>query len=166
MYQPNFCAECGARIARSRWHLWTSRRFCHDCAPRMRAARILLPLLAGAILFSLGLGAGRAVRPDTPPLVIQRSQLSTAPSQTTQTTPQPASLQTTNTRAPASPEAKPATALIGRPVDAQDETVSICGALTKKGMPCQRRVRGTGRCWQHQGQPAAIPLAERIVKAK
>jgi len=25
----------------------------------------------------------------------------------------------------------------------------ICGALTKKGGSCQRRVKGGGRCWQH-----------------
>lgn len=25
----------------------------------------------------------------------------------------------------------------------------ICGALTKKGGRCQRRVKGGGRCWQH-----------------
>lgn len=24
-----------------------------------------------------------------------------------------------------------------------------CGALTKKGTPCRRKVNGGGRCWQH-----------------
>ena len=33
MYKPNFCCECGARVERSRWHMWTSRKFCPDCAP-------------------------------------------------------------------------------------------------------------------------------------
>lgn len=28
---------------------------------------------------------------------------------------------------------------------------SMCGARTKKGTSCQRRVSGGGRCWQHGG---------------
>ncbi|ASZ12413.1 hypothetical protein CK934_16325 [Chitinophaga sp. MD30] len=28
-------------------------------------------------------------------------------------------------------------------------SVGYCGALTKKGTPCRRKVRGGGRCWQH-----------------
>lgn len=27
---------------------------------------------------------------------------------------------------------------------------SLCGARTKKGSPCQRRVAGGGYCWQHR----------------
>jgi hypothetical protein len=29
--------------------------------------------------------------------------------------------------------------------------VGTCGALTRKGRACQRRVRGGGHCWQHGG---------------
>lgn len=29
-------------------------------------------------------------------------------------------------------------------------TSSICGAMTKKGRPCQRRVAGGGYCYQHR----------------
>jgi len=49
-----------------------------------------------------------------------------------------------------------------RPTD-PEEVVAICGARTQKGTPCQRRVRGTGRCWQHRGMPAMIPLEKRII---
>ena len=31
-----------------------------------------------------------------------------------------------------------------------DETVSICGAPTKSGKPCQRKVKGGGYCYQHR----------------
>jgi hypothetical protein len=34
MYRPKFCAECGEKIIRLRWRVWTSRMFCDDCAPR------------------------------------------------------------------------------------------------------------------------------------
>jgi hypothetical protein len=37
------------------------------------------------------------------------------------------------------------------------ELVYICGAATKKGTPCSRRVKGPVRCWQHVGQPAILP---------
>jgi hypothetical protein len=47
-----------------------------------------------------------------------------------------------------------------------NEIVSICGARTKKGTPCQRRVRGTGRCWQHRGMPAMLPPEKLIVHDK
>lgn len=28
----------------------------------------------------------------------------------------------------------------------------VCGAPTKSGKPCQRRVKGGGYCWQHRGK--------------
>jgi hypothetical protein len=45
-----------------------------------------------------------------------------------------------------------------------NEVVSICGARTKKGTPCQRRVRGTGRCYQHRGMPAMLPPEKLVVR--
>jgi hypothetical protein len=32
------------------------------------------------------------------------------------------------------------------------EYVGICGAPTKSGKPCRRKVRGGGRCYQHRGK--------------
>ncbi|MBA3247191.1 MAG: hypothetical protein H0T63_03805, partial [Pyrinomonadaceae bacterium] len=72
MYQPNFCAECGAQVVRERWRVWDSRRFCAACAGRFRRARLLWPLLAWAALLGIGFAAGRAGRPAAPPLVIAR----------------------------------------------------------------------------------------------
>jgi hypothetical protein len=37
------------------------------------------------------------------------------------------------------------------------ETVYLCGARTKKGTPCSRRVHGPVRCWQHKGASAMLP---------
>lgn len=166
MYQPNFCAECGERIVRARWHVWTNRRFCPQCEPRFRNARLLLPLLAGAVLFSLGVGAGRAVRTaPPPPLVVERNQLNAAPTQATQTLPTQANAKTESQPATVGAAPKTDNATIELAGDSSG-TIYICGALTKKGTPCRRRVRGTGRCWQHKGQPAAIPLAERLVTGK
>ena len=168
MYKPNFCAECGERIARARWHFWTSRRFCARCARRFRKGQILLPLIAGVTHFCLGLAAGRSGRSTPPPLIIERrGELSALPAATTRTGAQPTDTVETGTDSQTPPRPEPSYGPSGtateRPTD-PEETVSICGARTQKGTPCKRRVRGTGRCWQHKGMPAIIPLDKRIYR--
>ena len=58
--------------------------------------------------------------------------------------------------APSSPSTQPVTTV--------EEKTYICGARTKKGTPCSRRVRGPVRCWQHKGAQAMLPLERLIVK--
>ena len=36
------------------------------------------------------------------------------------------------------------------------EPVYFCGAQTKKGTACSRRVKGNARCFQHAGMPAML----------
>jgi hypothetical protein len=45
-----------------------------------------------------------------------------------------------------------------------DEQVYICGARTRRGTPCSRRVHGPVRCWQHKGMPAMLPPEKLVVK--
>ncbi len=164
MYQPNFCAECGERIFRPRWHLWTSRRFCPACAHLFRAARLFWTALAGVALFSLGLVAGRALlHPAPPPLIVERHATPTT-TPTAQTQPSSANKKT-ESLSTVRPGLAAGNAATERANDSS-EIVSTCGALTKKGTPCLRRVRGTGRCWQHQGQPAVIPLEQRLITGR
>jgi hypothetical protein len=167
MYKPNFCAECGERIARARWRFWTSRRFCLKCAPRFRRRQILLPLIAGATLFCLGLAAGRTGRnTPPPPLIVERGQLSALPVEATKTG-EPSTGAVPGADSQATPRPEPSYGPDGtpseRPTD-PNEVVSICGARTQKGTPCKRRVRGTGRCWQHKGMPAMLPPSKLIVQ--
>jgi hypothetical protein len=167
MYKPNFCAECGGRVARVRWRVWTSRRFCDGCDKRFRRGRIIRPLVACAALAGAGFVGGRAIRPAPPPLVIERSalnppplasQLSTAGKEMNAAT----AAKTTTTEARATAYGADGTET-ERPTD-PDEIVSICGARTQRGTPCSRRVRGTGRCWQHRGRGAMLPAAKLIVR--
>ena len=169
MYKPNFCTECGERITRARWHFWTSRKFCYQCEPRFRKARILGPIISGTALFALGLLVGNAVRTTPPPLLVERGQRNALPAATVMeagiqaesaaaepngnTTPQP------------EPKYGPDGTATERPTD-PNEVVSICGARTQKGTPCSRRVRGTGRCWQHIGMKASLPLEKRLLTGK
>jgi hypothetical protein len=166
MYKPNFCSDCGSRVERARWRLWTSRRFCRECAPRFRKAQILLPVVGGLTVFCLGLAAGRLARePSPPPLMVERGQLAPLPpAPSTKNEGQKTSVEG---GAASAPKAEPAYGPDGtgteRPTD-PNETVSICGARTQKGTPCQRRVRGTGRCWQHKGMPAMLPPGKLIIQ--
>ena len=164
MYRPNFCAECGGRVARARWRIWTSRRFCAACDRRFRRGRVLKPLIAGLALVGAGYVGGRALRPTAPPpLVIERSG---APNSTVLSS----GISTARTNAAVNSDTPAAAVAYGadgtaaeRPTD-PGELVSICGARTKKGAPCSRRVRGTGRCWQHRGRAAMLPAARLLVR--
>ena len=165
MYKPNFCAECGARVERARWRWWTSRRFCASCAPHFRRGRVAVPLVCGAALLAAGFAAGRLVRPAAPPLVVRQAPGANPAA--------PLPARDAAAKEPAPKRVAPAAdaARYGpdgtageRPTD-PEEPVSLCGARTKKGTPCSRRVRGTGRCWQHRGRPAMLPPGKLLVKS-
>ena len=51
---------------------------------------------------------------------------------------------------PVEPLAASAPRVDSEAVGQADETVSICGAPTKSGKPCQRKVKGGGYCYQHR----------------
>jgi hypothetical protein len=131
-YRPNFCSECGAKIVRLRWRVWTSRRFCDECGPRFAKTLRLQGAGILVMLVFLGVMIGRGFRREPPPLVIRR----------------PAAVESSTTT---------------QPVATAEETY-ICGARTKKGTPCSRRVRGPVRCWQHKGAKAMLPLEKLVVK--
>ncbi|PYS84820.1 MAG: hypothetical protein DMF67_03730 [Acidobacteria bacterium] len=163
MYRPSFCCECGERVARARWRAWTSRRFCPSCDRRFRRKRVLTPLALAAALSGTGFLLGRAGRPSAPPLSVERGTLNTVP-------PPAGGVQQRaddrGRREGTSPKPEPAYGPDGtaneRPTDPA-EVVYICGARTKKGTPCQRRVRGPFRCWQHRGMPAMLPPSKLVV---
>jgi hypothetical protein len=153
MYRPNFCAECGAKLLRLRWYFWTSRKFCNGCARRLRKARLTSALLVAALLVSAGYVAGRVRRPAPPPLIIERRSDSPL-----------------NDGETGSPTLRANTTSGVNAIAAQDssltsvEEVYLCGARTKKGTPCSRRVHGPVRCWQHKGMPAMLPQEKLLVK--
>ena len=124
-YRPNFCSECGEKIVRLRWRIWTSRRFCDKCSRRFVKAHWTQRACVTLLLLCSGILLGRGCRRERPPLVIQRT--ASAPTQN----PSP-------------------------PVTIEE--THLCGARTKKGTPCSRRVRGPIRCWQHRDLSSIIPV--------
>jgi hypothetical protein len=156
MYKPNFCAECGTKLLRLRWHFWTSRKFCNDCARRLRKARVVPVLLSALALISAGYVTGRMRRPAPPPLLIERR--SDSPLEDS-----PESGRGNSSPATTQSGLSPTTNQDSRPA-ANDELVYLCGARTKKGTPCSRRVHGPVRCWQHKGMPAMLSQEKLLVK--
>ena len=154
MYRPKFCTECGAKIIRLGWRVWTSRKFCESCAPRFAKEQITQVVVAGATLLLIGLALGYAERRVAPPLLIARSQDSpVAPTST------PLKTSTTQT-VDASANADSANVLSSQSAD----VIYMCGARTKRGTPCTRRVHGLVRCWQHKGMPAILPLDKLLIR--
>ena len=130
-YRPNFCSECGEKIVRLRWRIWTSRRFCDKCFRRFVKKHWAQRACVTLVLLCFGIVIGRGCRREPPPLVIQRT----------------ASAPTQNSSPPVTIE----------------ETY-LCGARTKKGTPCSRRVHGPVRCWQHKGAAAMLPQEKLLIK--
>lgn len=168
LYRPNFCCNCGEKIERADWSIFTSRRFCGVCETEYKGADYLPRVAAGAAALVIVLGiasyfrsgharppapavdapprqrmvmssdALKPIEKPTPDLPLNSSMPPAGPAQSSQS-PAPAvnSLQRQNSR------------------KTSTESVYYCGALTRKGTPCTRRVKTNGRCWQHQGQPSA-----------
>ena len=133
-YRPNFCCECGDKIVRLRWRVWTSRKFCDTCFRSSGRDYWLRHLIATLMLLLTGILIGRGCRRERPPLVIER---------------------------PVQSSSQPDTAIHPPP---PTEQVYTCGARTKKGKPCSRRVHGPVRCWQHKGLPAMLPPEKLVIK--
>jgi hypothetical protein len=140
MYRPNFCCDCGRKILRLHWQPWTSNRFCDDCARRLRKERIKRMAFLSIVLLSVGFMVGRVVSHEPPPLIIQRAAI------------QPQNRPDSNGESVIDSKAS------------TDGDIYICGARTKKGTPCSRRVHGNVRCWQHKGMQSMLPPEKLIVK--
>jgi len=167
MYRPNFCAECGERLARGTGRTWRTPLqarawcWCESCARRLGRSGFA-GLVRALTLFSIAavsaFSFGRYLRPPAPPLIISRahsSPLSDLPVDSGE----PARGAILKENDPARPE--PARS------QANDEKAYICGARTKKGTPCRRRVHmGGERCFQHKGMTAIVPLEKLEVKSK
>ena len=152
MYRPNFCAECGERLTRRGWRAWIGARFCGNCGRRLGGAGLVRSLTVLAITAAAAFALGRYLRP-APPLLIQRAANSPLSDLTVNLN---ESARTTNRSNSTNPVAA---------VSSSDEPGYICGARTKKGTPCHRRVHAAGeRCFQHKGMAAMLPLEKLAIK--
>ena len=153
MHRANFCAECGERLTFKGWRGLLRRGLCEHCAQRLGSFAAYRSLILAALIAAVAFGFGRYLRPSPPPLIIQRaanSPLFDAPVQLSGTT-------------VAKPNSSSASSNITQATE--DDEVFICGARTKKGTPCRRRVHAAGeRCFQHKGMPAMVALDKLVIR--
>jgi hypothetical protein len=107
-------------------------------------------LIAVALIGITAFAIGKYSRPAPPPLIIQRAANSPLYNASNETS-----------------VAQGSVTQVNRAASVANEEGYICGARTKKGTPCQRRVHAPGeRCFQHKGLAAMVPLDKLIIKPK
>lgn len=164
LYRPNFCCHCGEKVARSRWTPLTSRRFCefceveqkqHDLLPRAGAVAALLIGAAGLVTY---IGGSGSTHPSSERQPIQKvRELRSEPGKpaANQVAIATEQAESTNGTVPVSnldtaiPKQRETRAI------SSTEQVHYCGAITRKGTPCTRRVKTKGRCWQHSDKASS-----------
>jgi hypothetical protein len=164
MYRPNFCAECGERLARRDWRaqirVCARASWCDDCARRLGQygfAGVARPTAIISIIAISAFAFGRYLRPTPPPLIISRAANSPLPD---------LPVNFNDTARPTNRKQSDSRSQDVAGVDLEDAAYT-CGARTKKGTPCRRRVHTAGeRCFQHKGRPAIVPLEKLEVKSK
>lgn len=177
LYKPKYCCHCGEQIERVEWFPWTSRRFCETCETENKIYDWLpRGLVVFGVVFSLfGLGAylsGGGEKEPTVTVKQSRAEIS-KPTQssanqrvvsqaTIEAQPPVQQLSVNNQAKPVLPSPKTE---IRQSEYEPKEIAYFCGAQTKKGTPCSRRVKNGGRCWQHAGQPAILP-PEKLVASQ
>jgi len=153
MHAANFCVECGEPLSRKSWRVRLGARLCPPCSQRLGTLAVARPFVVIIIVAAAAFTIGKHMQPSPPPLIIQRaanSPLSDAPVNLSVQTPK----ETRVANATSNPTSAPA-----------DEAVYICGARTKKGTPCHRRVHAAGeRCFQHKGLPSLLPLSKLVIR--
>ena len=173
-FRPKFCANCGEKIERVDWGLFTSRRFCPICETEFKGQDLMpraivgLGLLIGVFGFGSYLKSGTATSNSLAirqPAKIAEKQpptnaASPQPAMVDQATPQTTDARTSVTK-PLPLAAQPLLNAARKNASEKNEPYYYCGAETKKGTPCTRRVKGNTRCYQHQGMPAML-LGEKL----
>ena len=183
LYKPTYCCDCGDKIDRTEWNLLTSRRFCDLCSTehsfddwfgRLAAAGFLLIGVFGlGAYFSAGEKSIEIARSGKPALKANSNRQS---ERIVANPKRPGKNDVYGLKGATNVETKPypARSIVVPEVERNtpkrrvqkvtSEPVYFCGAKTKKGSPCSRRVRGGGRCWQHEGKHAILPKKDLLIK--
>jgi hypothetical protein len=131
MTAARFCSECGVRLEVRRPALLPLRAFCPRCSPRFRTVRIVLA--AALVLATIAFAISRFGARGEPFYLIG--------------TP----LESIANGAPSTPASSAESARSDEhALKTTDSVVGICGAPTRSGKPCRRKVKGGGYCWQHR----------------
>ncbi len=155
-YQPKFCSECGEKIARAEWKFWHSRQFCDLCSTKHqvfdatgRFSLLLVPIIligfaASAFMPGKMSNQLKSTAPPAKSFVSDKKLKDVEPKAVFSQQPSVLQEQQKQGILAASREQE----ISGG--NRQTEEIYFCGAPTKKGTPCTRRVKVKGLCWQHK----------------
>ena len=139
MAATRFCSECGGRFHAKRNTLLPFRSSCLHCSPGFRRGR-LISLAVAVMCLTIGFAIGRYTTRREPfhfigtPIELSASRI-TVPANDN------------FVRSSRENETRPRAEQLLIPPSAAE---GICGAPTKSGKLCRRKVRGGGYCWQHR----------------
>ena len=140
MRRTRFCSACGEPIKTKSVSFAVLGLLCVRCAPNFRRERALTVgvfILCLSFVFAIA----RYTAPREPFRFIGTAVESTAESLSSPI--EPASPLRVENGSESRVERSPSTG----PLRLSE---SLCGAATKSGRPCQRRVKDAGYCWQHR----------------
>jgi len=136
-----FCSECGEQIDVKRRAIFPARSFCSHCSPGFNTARLILVacfVVCAGIAFAIGRYTSNrdSFQFIGSPIDITADRIAPPSSSTGAASPRAVE-----------PTKQPEQLLI-----TPSTTEALCGAPTKSGRPCQRKVKGGGYCWQHRNK--------------
>lgn len=172
-YKPSYCCNCGDRIERTESLPWSGGRFCDVCKKELSFYELMpkVFILICGIFGLLGIGSYLISGKTENVVSIKQNKIPAAEKIVSSANP----VQNTNRQTVQQTELKVETdlnlnanknAAAKRKVETvpiENEKVYFCGAMTKKGTPCSRKVKGGGRCWQHKGQEAMLPQEKLLI---
>jgi hypothetical protein len=139
MAAARFCSKCGARLKVKRTTTLPFRSFCQECSSSYHRIRLML-IAVPVFCVTIGFAIGHYTSAREPFYLIGTPVDLSAP------------------RVPPSSNRNGDPSSGGNATLRQPEQLvispsapgSLCGAQTRSGKPCRRKVKGGGYCWQHR----------------
>jgi len=180
-YKPKFCCSCGEKIERIDWKLSTSRRFCEFCEIEHKPYDLIPRFIVGFALLVGVFGFGSYLQKANSDLnsLEKPFEGSSKSRRTLISESRQPGLTNQDTRTPDNSNVHDRASVVSATTDGSslavsekeqlkkrtitsNEPVFFCGALTKKGNPCSRRVKSKERCWQHSGRQSVVSAVKRF----
>ncbi|MGA9772222.1 MAG: hypothetical protein WBV94_24535 [Blastocatellia bacterium] len=130
MRTANFCSNCGEQLKVNRASIFRAHAYCPRCARTFRSDRLVLTL-SYVVCLIIGYAFGRYSMPQKP-LYLLGTPINPI----------------TNRNERGETAARNKSGLPS--ASSTDQVIKACGAPTKSGRPCRRKVVGGGYCWQHR----------------
>jgi len=131
-----FCTKCEFRPVAEPGSPTSSGLYCSKCSPQSRKTRFTFIVIA-ALCGGIGFAVGRYTTTREPLYIIGT----------------PIQMSANGLASPK--KSQSGISIVEDPQHTRSESASatataICGAKTKSGKTCQRKVKGGGFCWQHR----------------